>query len=81
MGNLLNNWDISRWIRLVSGVGVTSYGLYAGDYFLLMLGILFAGLAVLNKGCRCGGCSTTTETKAIYKDFVKPYQAKDNMKR
>ena len=21
MGNLLNNWDISRWIRLVSGVG------------------------------------------------------------
>ena len=51
MGNLLNNWDISRWIRLVSGVGVTSYGLYAGDYFLLMLGILFAGLAVLNKGC------------------------------
>ncbi len=54
MGNLLNNWDISRWIRLVSGVGVTSYGLYAGDYFLLMLGILFAGLAVLNKGCCCG---------------------------
>ena len=79
MGNLLNNWDISRWIRLVSGVGVTSYGLYAGDYFLLMLGILFAGLAVLNKGCCCGGCSTTTtETKAIYKDFVKPYQDKKN---
>ena len=76
MGNLLNNWDISRWIRLVSGVGVTSYGLYAGDYFLLMLGILFAGLAVLNKGCCCGGCSTTTETKAIYNDFVKHYQDK-----
>ena len=81
MGNLLNNWDISRWIRLVSGVGVTSYGLSVGDYFLLMLGVFFAGLAVLNMGCCCGGCSTATETKALYKDFVKPYQAKDNMKR
>lgn len=78
MGNLLNNWDISRWIRLVSGVGVTSYGLYAGDYFLFMLGVLFVGLAVLNKGCCCDGCSTSTETKAIYKDFVKPYQTKKN---
>ena len=99
MGNLFKNGDISRWIRLVSGVGVTSYGLYAGDYFLLMLGVFFAGLAVLgdyfllmlgvffaglavlNMGCCCGGCSTATETKALYKDFVKPYQAKDNMKR
>lgn len=81
MGNLFKNWDISRWIRLVSGVGVASYGLSVGDYFLLMLGVFFAGLAVLNKGCCCGGCSTAAETKALYKDFVKPYQAKDNMKR
>jgi len=50
--------------------------LYAGDYFLFMLGVLFVGLAVLNKGCCCGGSSTSTETKAIYKDFVKPYQDK-----
>ena len=57
MGNLFNNWDISRWI---------------------MLGVLFVGLAVLNKGCCCGGCSAPTETKAIYKDFVKPYQTKKN---
>ena len=48
MGNLLKNWDISRWIRLVSGVGVSSYGLYVGDYFLLMLGALFAWLAVVS---------------------------------
>lgn len=78
MGNLFKNWDISRWIRLVSGVGVASYGLSVGDYFLLMLGVFFAGLAVLNMGCCCGGCSTATETKAIYKDFVKPYQDKKN---
>ena len=78
MGNLFKNWDISRWIRLVSGVGVASYGLSVGDYFLLMLGVLFVGLAVLNKGCCCGGCSAPTETKAIYKDFVKPYQTKKN---
>ena len=78
MGNLFKNWDISRWIRLVSGVGVASYGLSVGDYFLLMLGVFFAGLAVLNMGCCCGGCSTATETKALYKDFVKPYQDKKN---
>ena len=81
MGNLLKNWDISRWIRLVSGVGVASYGVYVGDYFLLMLGALFAWLAVINKGCCCGGCSTSTETKAVYKDFVKPYQAKEETKK
>lgn len=78
MGNLFNNWDISRWIRLIAGVGGASYSLYAGDYFLLMLGVLFVGLVVLNKGCCCGGCSTPTETKAIYKDFVKPYQNRKN---
>lgn len=81
MGNLFKNGDISRWVRLIAGVSGASYGLYAGDYFLFMLGVLFVGLAVLNKGCCCGGCSTATETKALYKDFVKPYQAKDNMKR
>ena len=35
MGNLFKNWDISRWIRLVSGVGVASYGLSVGDWMLL----------------------------------------------
>ena len=35
MGNLFKNGDISRWVRLIAGVGGASYGLYAGDYFLL----------------------------------------------
>ena len=49
MGNLFKNGDISRWIRLITGVGGASYGLYAGDYFLLMLGVVAVDVVPLQK--------------------------------
>lgn len=78
MDNLLKSWSVSRWIRLVIGAGISIYSLYIGDYFLFMLGLLFAWLVVLNRGCcSSAGCGTSsTDQKVVYKNFVKPYRVK-----
>ena len=79
MKGIMKNWDVARLIRLILGVGFTSYGLYSGDHFLIMPGILLVILGVLNWSCcAAGGCSTSTTTKATYKRFVEPYTLNEN---
>lgn len=65
MKRLFRNWDVLRVIRLLSGAVFAAYGIG-----LLML------MAMVNWSCcAAGGCGTSSGNKALYKDFVKPYQA------
>lgn len=79
MKGILKNWDIARLIRLIMGAGFTFYGLYSGNHFIVLPGILLVILALLNWSCcAAGGCSTSTGTKATYKQFVEPYTLNNN---
>ncbi len=55
---ILNNWNFMRWMRLGLGIAITVQSIYNHESAMIPLGILFAGMAVLNIGCCAGGtCS------------------------
>ena len=72
----LKNWSVCRVARMLSGAMIAAFGLYSGDGFLAILGGLFILLGLFSVSCcTAGTCGTTSEKKALYKDFVKPYEA------
>lgn len=72
----LKNWSVCRVVRMLSGAMIATFGLYSGDGFLAILGGLFILLGLFCVSCCIAGtCGTTSEKKALYKDFVKPYEA------
>lgn len=76
MKRLFRNWDVLRVIRLLSGAVFAAYGIYASDSLMIVLGGLLMLMAMVNWSCcAAGGCGTSSGNKALYKDFVKPYQA------
>lgn len=78
MKRLFRNWDVLRVIRLLAGAVFAGYGIYASDSLMIILGGLLMLMAVVNWSCcAAGGCSTSSENKALYKDFVKPYRAEN----
>ena len=67
-----------RVIRLLAGAVFAGYGIYASDSLIIILGGLLMLMAVVNWSCcAAGGCGTSSENKALYKDFVKPYRAEN----
>lgn len=78
MKRLFRNWDVLRVIRLLAGAVFAGYGIYASDSLMIILGRLLMLMAVVNWSCcAAGGCGTSSENKALYKDFVKPYRAEN----
>lgn len=74
MSKLLNNWNISRIIRLVLGIGFAIYATIAKEYILYMLAGFFILQAALNVSCcGSGGCNTSNQTDEaqVYKDQIK----------
>ena len=69
MKRLFRNWGVLRVIRLLSEAVFAAYGIYASDPLLMLM-------AMVNWSCcAAGGCDISSGNKALYKDFVKPYQA------
>ncbi len=61
MQSITRNWNLFRILRVALGVFILAQGLVSKDVFSMVLGITFAGMAVLNVGCcGAGGCSTDT---------------------
>ena len=51
------------------------YGLYNNDSYVIVLGMLLLLMALLNWSCcAAGGCNASSDKKALYKDFVDPYE-------
>lgn len=77
MNNLLKNWDAARLIRLVLGIGITIYAIISKDYIFLILSALLLLQAIFNISCcSTGACSTSSNTKQVYKNIIKPYNNK-----
>jgi uncharacterized membrane protein HdeD (DUF308 family) len=77
MKNLLSNWDASRILRLVLGLGIGTYAVITAEYLLLILAgwLLLQGL--LNISCCGTACSsqdTKTGNQGLYKDQIKEYK-------
>ena len=72
----LKNWSVCRVVRMLSGAMLVAFGIYSGDGFLATLGGLFILMGLFSVSCcTAGTCGTASEKKALYKDFVKPYDA------
>ena len=70
MQTLLSNWNFFRILRAALGVFILVQGVVTRDTFSIIIGIVFAGLAIFNIGCcGAGGCNTTTNKKSTKSSF------------
>jgi len=60
---VLQNWSFLRIFRLLLGGFIAYDGFRTHEYLIMTLGLVFMGLAVMNRGC-CGaqGCGIPTKT-------------------
>ena len=64
MQTLLSNWNFFRILRVALGVFILVQGVVTRDTFSIIIGSVFAGLAIFNIGCcGAGGCNTTPNKK------------------
>ena len=71
MYSIMNNWNFLRIIRLLLAVFITIEGGRSGDYLMLTMGLLFFGMALLNKGCCARGiCTNQITSKDSEKEVV-----------
>ena len=77
MKRILQGWHFMRILRLVLALIIVAQGIAARDTVMIVLGVLFGGMAIANIGCcGVGGCavnqrSTNNKTEDIeYEEVV-----------
>jgi len=59
MQAILSNWNLFRILRVALGIFILVQGLVGKDTFSIVMGSVFAGMALFNVGCcGAGGCAT-----------------------
>lgn len=58
--NILQNWNLSRWIRLALGIIILIQAVVAADVMVGVMGAMLIVMPLLNVGCcsTAGYCST-----------------------
>lgn len=54
MKNVFTGWHFMRVIRLLLGMFIFISSLYRGGWPIAIMGLLFAGMTIINIGCCCG---------------------------
>jgi len=57
--NILSGWNIMRILRLALGILIVIEGIQEKEWALVVLGVLFSAMPLLNAGC-CGGTTCNT---------------------
>jgi hypothetical protein len=58
---IFSNWNFMRFLRLAIGIGIIVESIATSQWALLILGVLFTIMPVLNVACcGAGGCSVPT---------------------
>ena len=59
---IFNNWNLMRFLRLGLGMAIVVQSVMAANWAMVLLGLLFTAMPVLNIGC-CGstGCAPTVK--------------------
>ncbi len=64
MKTILYGWNVMRVVRLVVGCIIILQGVFAKDSVLIILGIMFGGMALANLSCcGVGGCVVNTKAE------------------
>lgn len=53
---IISNWTFIRFIRLILGIFIIVQSVEIQNYWMVLPGILFSGMALFNIGCS-GSCS------------------------
>jgi hypothetical protein len=61
---ILKEWNWIRAMRLAAGLAIAAQGLYHSDWFLILAGIVFTSMALLNTGCCAGKACSYNKTTA-----------------
>lgn len=54
----MNGWNFFRGLRMVAGIAIAVQGIILTDWLLVVAGIIFTVLALLNIGCCAVGACT-----------------------
>lgn len=57
---LFANWNIIRIIRLILGIFIIIQSFQVENYWMMLPGFIFAGMALFNAGCGSNGCGIPT---------------------
>lgn len=81
MKTLLQGWNFMRILRLILGVIILIQGIVVAEVLTIILGVLFAGMAVANIGC-CGanGCAVNPGNSIKNKTKEISYEEVDSVK-
>jgi hypothetical protein len=53
----LHNWNFFRIVRLVLGVMIIVQSIQFREYWFVLVGIVFAAMAIFDMGCAGGACA------------------------
>ena len=77
MNRILVDWNISRIIRMVFGIGLCVMGITSKENVITLFGALLMFQGIFNLSCcGAGGCSLSNDKRQVYKDIIKPYKPK-----
>lgn len=69
--NLFKNWNFVRLLRLAMGIFLTIEAVRSGMWFLIITGVIFTVMPLLNIGCCSGGsCSVSTKNHKQINDEI-----------
>ncbi|MCQ4139143.1 hypothetical protein [Chryseobacterium sp. EO14] len=69
--NLFKNWNFVRLLRLAMGIFLTIEAVKSGMWFLIITGVIFTVMPLLNIGCCSGGsCSVSVKNMEQTHDEV-----------
>lgn len=69
--NIFKNWNFVRILRLAMGIFITVEVVKSGMWFLIITGVLFTVMPLLNIGCCSGGsCSVSTKNHKQINDEI-----------
>lgn len=60
---LLYNWNIFRFVRLAFGIMLIFQAVEIRNYWLVIPGLIFIGIALLNAGCERNNCAVPSTKK------------------
>lgn len=72
-----SNWNIFRVIRLLLGLMIVIQSIQFKEYWFVLVGGLFAVLALLDMGCVAGNCAAPTYRNTTQKPEEITYEEVD----
>ena len=57
LNKVLHNWNFFRIVRLVLGIMIMVQSIQFREYWFVLIGLVFTGMAIFDMGCAGGSCA------------------------